>query len=82
VVGAIAQWHSHERSARHEADGGTVVLSAGQSGHVAVVTAVMPDGQAQWVEFGWGAHPGPHTGFGKAPRYLYLGVDPPAGSTR
>jgi len=78
VVGAIAQWHSNEHTASRAADGRSWTFAAGEPGHVAVVTRVLPDGQAEWVEYGWRGRPVLHAGRGWAPRYLYLGVGPPA----
>ena len=78
VVGAVAQWHAGERSQRLRADGSAVTFEAGRPGHVAVVTKVYPDGTAQWVERGWGGLDEVHVGRGTAPRYLYIGVRPPA----
>lgn len=77
VVGAVAQWHAHESSERRDPSGGTSQLVAGAPGHVAVVTAVRPDGQAEWLDMGWAGQSGVHVGHGTAPRYLYLGVTPP-----
>jgi surface antigen len=78
VVGAVAQWHAGERSSSRDSDGRQWVFAAGEPGHVAVVTAVLPDGQAEWVEYGWQGRPQLHEGHGWAPRYLYLGVAPPS----
>lgn len=78
VVGAVAQWHAGERSSSRDSDGRQWVFAAGEPGHVAVVTAVLPDGQAEWVEYGWQGRPQLHEGHGWAPRYLYLAVTPPS----
>jgi len=40
---------------------------------------VLPDGRAEWLEQGFAGRPALHRGTGFAPRYLYLGVTPPAG---
>lgn len=82
VVGAVAQWHDDERSVSRNPGGREWTFVAGKSGHVAVVTAVLPDGQAEWVEYGWKGRPVLHRGRGWAPRYLYLGVPAPAGPQR
>ena len=78
VVGAIAQWHAGERSVSRDPDGRQWLFAAGEPGHVAVVIAVLPDGQAEWAEYGWKGQPVLHVGRGWAPRYLYLGVAPPS----
>jgi surface antigen len=78
VVGAVAQWHAGERSLTRDPGGHEWMFQAGGPGHVAVVTAVLPDGQAEWVEYGWKGTPVLHRGHGWAPRYLYLGVTPPS----
>lgn len=78
VVGAVAQWTAQEPSFRMGDDGAVRLITAGPPGHVAVVTRVLPDGQAEWVEYGWGGRPSLHLGRGHAPRYLYLGVQPPS----
>lgn len=77
VVGAIAHWEAGESSRRLADDGTRWLLTAGAPGHVAVVTAVLADGQAEWVEYGWDGRPALHRGHGHAPRYLYLGLSPP-----
>jgi surface antigen len=81
VVGAIAQWHSNEQTASLATNGIRWTFQAGETGHVAVVTAVLPDGEAEWLEYGWHGQPVLHSGRGWAPRYLYVGVAPP-GSVR
>jgi surface antigen len=78
VVGAIAQWHAMERSPSRDGDGREWTFTAGEPGHVAVVIAVLPDGQAEWAEYGWKGRPELHEGHGWAPRYLYVGVSPPS----
>ena len=77
VVGAIAQWHAGESSGRRDADGSWHTIKAAEAGHVAVVVRVLPDGQVDWLDYGFGGHPVLHRGSGFAPRYLYLGVAPP-----
>lgn len=78
VVGAVAQWHAGERSRSRDSDGRWWLFAAGEPGHVAVVIGVLPDGQAEWVEYGWQGRPQLHEGHGWAPRYLYLGVTAPS----
>jgi surface antigen len=78
VVGAVAHWQAGERSHSRDPDGRRWESLAGRSGHVAVVVAVLPDGQAEWVEYGWKGKAVLHRGRGWAPRYLYLGVTPPS----
>ena len=78
VVGALAQWHAGERSFEHRADGRWYQPRAGSSGHVAVVVRVLPDGEAEWLDYGVGGRAQLHRGRGFAPRYLYLGVSPPS----
>lgn len=78
VVGAVAHWRAGESSPRVRPDGAAARFVAGRPGHVAVVTKVYPDGTAQWVERGWGGLDRVHVGRGTAPRYLYVGVTPPA----
>ncbi len=82
VVGAVAQWHAGERSLQRTADGSDVQVAAARTGHVAVVVAVLPDGEAQWVEYAWRGRATLHAGHGWAPRYLYLGVSPPRTAAR
>lgn len=82
VVGAVAQWHAGERSAHSTPVGGRREMAAGSSGHVAIVTAVLADGEAVWEEYGWHGAAQLHVGHGWAPRYLYLGVAPRSGGPR
>ena len=76
VIGAIAQWQGDEASVFTVAGNGVL---AGDAGHVAVVTAVNHDGTAQLAEYngsvplGYSEDPSRN-----APRYLYIGVTPPA----
>lgn len=77
VVGAVAQWHAGETSTVRREDGSPATFAAGGPGHVAVVTAVLPDGEVRWAEYGRNGKPELHLGRGSAPRYLYIGVRPP-----
>jgi len=79
VVGAVAQWRAGERSPATGDGGDPRIDVAGDTGHVAVVVRVLPDGRAEWLEQGFAGRPALHRGTGFAPRYLYLGVTPPAG---
>jgi surface antigen len=79
VVGAIAQWHAGETSRQVGSDGVLHSMTAGETGHVAVVVRVLPDGEVEWLDYGSGGRPELHQGRGVAPRYLYLGVTPPKG---
>jgi surface antigen len=76
VVGAIAQWRANE-SSRRNSGGRWSTVTAGATGHVAVVVRVLPDGQVDWLDYGWNGQPTLHHGTGFAPRYLYVGVVPP-----
>ena len=49
MVGAVAQWHAGEVSARRDAAGEWHTTAAGSSGHVAIVVKVLPDGQVRIV---------------------------------
>jgi surface antigen len=80
VVGAVAQWHAGESSSRRDPDGGWHTIAAGAPGHVAIVVRVLPDGQAEWLDYGFDGQARLHLGSGFAPRYLYLGVSPPRDS--
>jgi surface antigen len=77
VVGAVAQWHAGERSSGRDPGGSWHRMTAGHTGHVAIVVRVLPDGQAEWLDYGFGGQARLHHGLGFAPRYLYLGVTPP-----
>ncbi|HEY6797613.1 MAG TPA: CHAP domain-containing protein [Kineosporiaceae bacterium] len=79
AVGAVAQWRAGESSRRRDPDGTWHLVSAGAAGHVAIVIRVLPDGQAEWLDYGFGGRAVLHHGFGFAPRYLYLGITPPRG---
>lgn len=78
VVGAVAHWRAGEASRTTDAQGRPMRFRAGPPGHVAVVTAVRADGTAEWAEYGRDGTTGLAHGAGRAPRYLYIGVDPPA----
>jgi surface antigen len=77
VVGAVAQFDAGEQYLRHDPDGVWRMGSAGDSGHVGVVTRVLPGGEVEWLDYGSGGRAELHQGRGFAPRYLYLGVEPP-----
>ena len=80
VVGAVAHWNPGER-ARHQA-GGTYRragwLIGGSSGHVGYVTGVHPDGSAVVQQYNGDGRGSWSIVRVRAPRYLYVGVTPPA----
>jgi surface antigen len=80
VVGAVAQWHANETSLTTGGLNSSALLTtvtAGAPGHVAVVVKVFADGEAEWAEMDYADTGRVHYQRGYAPRYLYIGVQPP-----
>ena len=78
VVGAVAHWEAHERSALYTGGRrlrGTMI--AGAYGHVAWVQHVHTDGSATVAHYNGTGTRTYSTSRVKAPRYLYVGVRAP-----
>ena len=77
VAGAIAQWHANE-SKTWTYPGGWSRMTAGPYGHVAVVTAVNPDGSVAIAQYNMGGTRSLSTmKHIYAPRYLYIPLNSP-----
>jgi surface antigen len=74
VVGAVAQWRAHESS--HWPTGrGRASFTAGDDGHVGIVTHVYPNGTALIRQYNVGDPGRSYSDMrAKAARYLYIGV--------
>lgn len=79
VPGAIAQWNAYERSAYYAPGSDTPgTVSAGAYGHVGYVRGVYRDGSVSVEHYNLGGDRRYAVTRMRAPRYLYVGVRPPA----
>ncbi len=76
-VGAIAQWHSDEHTT-WAIPGGWETFTAGQYGHVAIVTKVLPNGNVDLAQYNlWNSRSFSTVTNYKAPRYIYVPLSSP-----
>jgi surface antigen len=77
LVGSVAQWLSHETS-RWAVTGGTMTFTAGDAGHVAIVTKVYSNGNVDLAQYNVGGSRkySTVTNF-RAPRYIYVPLASP-----